>query len=108
MLINIAMAVEVLVIDVRADAVIDTLSGGVEIMAAAVVVIACEFVVTVYCFVDDGLFNMAVEALIDGGIMRFVSGIGVEVLPGVNANVAASERTALEFAVPNPLRKFGF
>ena len=64
-------------------------------MAAAVVV--------------DVLSDMAVDAWIDalaGVTIGFVSAIGAEVLADANGNVFTSLTTALEFAVPEPLREF--
>ena len=61
--IDMGVVVEELVTDVRADAVIDTLSG-VEIIVAAAVVSALKFTVPIsYCV--DVLSGMVVDALIE-------------------------------------------
>ena len=77
-------------------AVVVKVAGIVEVIVAAAVVI--DFV--------DVLSDMSLDAWIDAlasVIIGFMTGIGVEVLPGANGNGFASLMTALEFAVPKPL-----
>ena len=97
------MVVEVLVINVRANVVIETLAG-IMIIVVATAAIALEFAVSIsYCV--DVLPDMVVDALIDasaGVIIVFVLGIGVEVLDDADVNVFRSLMIALEFAVPKP------
>ena len=103
--VDMVVVVEVSVMDVRADVVIDTLSG-VEIIVVAVAL--KKFAVSIPFFVDV-LSNMVVDTLtdaLDTVIMGCVADIGVEVLADANGNVFTSLTTALEFAVPEPLREF--
>ena len=74
----------------------------------AAVVIALECAVPIPYFLDvlsGMLVGMWIDALA-GVIMGFVSGIGVEMLAGLNGNVFASPMTALEFDVPKRLEEF--
>lgn len=93
-----------LVTDVRADAVIDTLSGG-EIIVAAAVVSALEFVVPMSFFIGV-LSGMVVGALIEtvaGVIMGFVPGISVfEVAADANVSLLID----LEFVISGPLKEY--
>ena len=78
-IIGMGLVVEGLVIDVRADVLIDKLAG-VEIIVVA--------------------------AAVSGEIMVFVPGIGVEILADANANIFTSLMTALEFAEAEPSEEF--
>ena len=99
----VGMVVEVLVINVRANVVIETLAG-IMIIVVATSAIALEFAVSIsYCV--DVLPDMVVDALIDasaGVRVVFVIGNGVEVLDNADVNVFRSLMIALEFAVPKP------
>ena len=113
--INMEVAVEVLVIDVRAEVIIDTLVAP-EIIVVAAAVSALEFAVSISYFLDV-LSDMVVAALtgaLTGVIIDFVSGIILDVLPGIgvevltDANAKAFEfpMTALEFVVSKLLEGF--
>ena len=99
----VGMVVEVLVINVRANVVIETLAG-IMIIVVATSAIALEFAVSIsYCV--DVLPDMVVDALIDasaGVRIVFVLGNGVEALDNADVNVFRSLMIALEFAVPKP------
>ena len=98
--INMEVVVEVLVIDVRAEVIIDTLVAP-EIIVVAAAVIALEFALPISYFVDV-LSDMVVDAFALTCAMAFVSDIGVEVLADANANIFAFLVTALELALPKP------
>ena len=83
--------VESLVIDVRADVVINMLTGRVIPVS-----------ISYFLYVLSGVVvDMVVGALTDV-IMDFVSGIGVEVLPDANGNAFTSLTIVLEFVAPKP------
>ena len=102
--IDMGVVVEELLIDMRADAVIGTLSE-VEIVVVAVVLSALKFVVSVSLFIGV-LSGMVVDALIDtaaGVIMGFVSAISVfEAVADANVSLVID----LEFVISEPVKEY--
>ena len=100
------VGLDVLVVDVRADLVRDTLAD-MEIIVLPTVVFVSEFVASERYSADvlsDEVTDELVNAL--GDIIRsFVSDIGVEVLADVNANIFEAVMTALELAPSTPLEE---
>ena len=101
--INVAVTVKVLIIEVRAVMVNGKLSD-VDMVVEPftfLIVVSVSYSVDVLARWWDTSTNR-----LAGVIMVFVSGIGVEVLANVNANIFAAVMTVLEFDVPSPLVKF--